>query len=603
MQENKIDTSQIIGFALMILLLVGYFFWTKPTEEQLEAERQKQELAEAQKAEDAKETAKEQEKTAAPLATDSLGNSISAKTFTLENDNVIVKLTNDGAQISEVELKNYKAYDKESGFDENPLYLFHDKSANFALKFNDAQGRLLDLSKRTFSAQQQGQSVVFTTQENGGTIQYIYTLNDSYDLSLEVKSTGFGKISNQKEIQTDFLMNAISQEKGKQWEQRMTDIHYSLNNYSDVDYTRNDFTASADETVDWVAFKQQFFTTVLEKENGLKNVKLNVTQKENDSLYSKEFLYQDSFSVNGELNEKYQWHFFPLEYDMLKGYGKDLETIIPFGWGIFGWINKFIILPVFKFMSSWGLAYGWVIALLTIFVKLVTSPIMYKQYKQSAMMRVLKPDIEVINEKFPGKDNAMKRQQETMNMYRTAGFNPLAGCFPMLLQMPIFYALFSFFPNIINLRGKSFLWADDLTAYDSIYHLPFNIPFYGDHVSLFAVLYVITMVVYFKISGNTMQTPQQEGMPDMSKLMYVMPVMFLFFLNSYASGLSWYYFVSNAINIGLVFFIKNVMIDEKKIHAKIQEKKKNPKKKKKSKWQERLDQAMKQAQEQQKNKK
>ena len=187
-----------------------------------------------------------------------------------------------------------------------------------------------------------------------------------------------------------------------------------------------------------------------------------------------------------------------------------------------------------------------------------------------------------------------------MKLYRTAGVNPLAGCLPALLQIPIFYALFNFFPNVIDLRAQGFLWADDLTAYDSIVELPFNIPFYGGHVSLFALLYVVTMVIYFKFSGNIMQTPKQEGMPDMRIMMYIMPIFFIFFLNSYASGLSWYYFVSNAINIGLVLLIKNVLIDDKKIHAKIQQNKKNPKKRKKSKWQERLDQAMKQAQEQQK---
>ena len=225
---------------------------------------------------------------------------------------------------------------------------------------------------------------------------------------------------------------------------------------------------------------------------------------------------------------------------------------------------------------------------------------MYKQYKQSAMMRVLKPDMDELSKKYPNKDDALKKQQEVMALYRTAGVNPLAGCLPALLQIPIFYALFSFFPNIIDLRGKSFLWAEDLTAFDSILDLPFDIPFYGAHISLFALLYVVTMVIYFRTSGSMMQAPTQEGMPDMRIIMYIMPIMFIFFLNSYASGLSWYYFVSNAINIGLIFVIKNWMINDDKIHAKIQANKAKPaKNKKKSAWSQRLEEAMKKAQEQQ----
>lgn len=598
MQENKFDKNQLIGFGLMILLVIGYWYFTAPTPEQIEAE--KKELA---KKEAEKKKAKETVENTADFQQEqnNVQSNLPTQTFTLENDKISIELTNKGAQLSKVELKEYKAYNHETNDDDLPLYLFNDKNANFSLKINDKEGRLIDLSKRTFSAQQKGNSVIFSTQENGGTIQYIYTLNGDYDLDFSVRSQGLGNISADKTGQIDFVMDAISQEKGLSWEKRVTDIHYSLNNHSETDYTRSDKTLDSDEKLDWVAFKQQFFTTVLEPKIPFDNAVMTVTDDGKDEKgHSKTFTFNSKMNINGELNENYTWHFFPLDFRMLEGYGKEFQEIIPFGWGIFGVINEWVILPTFLFMASWGLKYGWVIALLTIVVKLITSPIMYKQYKQSAMMKVLKPDIEEINEKYKGTDNQMKRQQETMKLYRTAGVNPLAGCLPALLQIPIFYALFNFFPNVIDLRAKGFLWAEDLTAYDSIMPLPFNIPFYGDHVSLFALMYVVTMVIYFKFSGNMMQTPKQEGMPDMRFMMYIMPVMFIFFLNSYASGLSWYYFVSNAINIGLVLLIKNVLIDDEKIHAKIQQNKKNPKKRKKSKWQQRLDDAMKQAQEQQK---
>ena len=598
MQERKFDMNQLIGFGLMVALFFGYYWFTKPTEEELKAEKAKQEQLAQQK--EAEIKAKQQAEKQDVAVVDSTANVVQNQTFTLENDKLLLEFTNQGAQLSTVQLKEYNAYDEVSENHEQPLYLIHNKNANFGLKFNDAQGRNVDLSKRVFSAQQNGNSITFSTQENGGIIEYSYLLSGDYDLNFTIKSHNYNQISTENKASINFEMDALSQEKGKDWEKRVTDIHFSIDDSED--YTTGDFETDADESMDWVAFKQQFFTAILEKENGLKDVKLNIEtpDEDTDSIHSKYFSFSSNIPVNGELNENYTWRFLPLEFNTLKAYDKNFEDIIPFGWGIFGWINEWIILPTFRFMSTWGLQYGWVIALLTIFIKLITSPIMYKQYKQSAMMRVLKPDMDELSKKYPNKDDAMKKQQEVMALYRTAGVNPLAGCLPALLQIPIFYALFSFFPNIIDLRGKSFLWAEDLTAFDSILDLPFDIPFYGAHISLFALLYVVTMVIYFRTSGSMMQTPTQEGMPDMRFIMYLMPIFFIFFLNSYASGLSWYYFVSNAINIGLVFVIKNWMIDDDKIHAKIQANKAKPqKKKKKSAWSARIEEAMKKAQEQQ----
>lgn len=596
MQEKKFDKNQLIGFVLMLAIFAGYWFLTKPTEEEIEKAKQEQ-LAKEQ--EEAKANSAVKNTDIAVVDSLSPNSNVAQQTFTLENDKMLLEFSNLGAQLSKVQLKEYQAYDKASSNHEKPLYLINNNNANFALKINDKQGRTLDLSKRAFQATQNGNSITFTTQENGGTIQYKYTLTGDYDLAFDIASKGLSNISTDNKAELSFDMKAISQEKGKSWEQRVTDIHYRVN--GDQDYTSSSFETEGDESMDWVGFKQQFFTSILENENGIKNAKINVETPENDSIYSKYFTFSAPLKINGEINQNFTWHFLPLEYNLTENYGKDFQEIIPFGFfKLFRWINVYLMLPVFKFMASWGIQLGWVIALMTIFVKLITSPIMYKQYRQSAMMRVLKPDMEKLSEKYPNKEDAMKKQQEVMGMYRTAGVNPLAGCLPALLQIPIFYSLFNFFPNVIDLRGKSFLWADDLTAFDSIFNFGFDIPFYGDHVSLFALLYVVTMVIYFRVSGNMMQQPTQEGMPDMRIIMYIMPVMFIFFLNSYASGLSWYYFVSNAINIGLVFVIKNWLIDDDKIHAKIQANKAKPqKKKKKSGWSKRLEDAMKQAQAQQ----
>jgi YidC/Oxa1 family membrane protein insertase len=299
-------------------------------------------------------------------------------------------------------------------------------------------------------------------------------------------------------------------------------------------------------------------------------------------------------------------YFGPTDYKTLKAYkGTDLNEVADLGWGIFGWINRLIFVPVFSFLSSFISNYGLVIILMTIVVRIIMSPAVYKSYLSSAKMKVLRPEMQAINDKLKGKENAMKRQQETMALQRKAGVSPLSGCIPALIQMPVFFALFRFFPSNIELRQKGFLWANDLSSYDTIAKLPFNIPFYGDHVSLFPILASVAIFFYMRMTQSqqmNMQQPTQEGMPDMGKMMkmmmYFSPVMMLFFFNNYASSLSLYYFVSNLLTIAIMLIIKNYIIDEDKIHEQIQENKAKPEKKK-SKFRARLDNAMKQAQEQQ----
>jgi YidC/Oxa1 family membrane protein insertase len=293
------------------------------------------------------------------------------------------------------------------------------------------------------------------------------------------------------------------------------------------------------------------------------------------------------------------WYFGPSDYKILKKYDKNLEKIIPLGWGIFGWINMFIFIPLFGFLSTTlGLSLGIAIIIFTILIKIAMSPITFKSFLSQAKMKVLRPEITELGEKF--KKDPMKKQQETMKLYNKAGVNPMAGCIPALIQIPFMYASFQFFPSAFELRQKSFLWADDLSSFDEVIKLPFHVPLYGDHISLFPVLASIAIFFYMKMTSGDQQmaAPQQEGMPDMAKMMkmmiYISPIMMLFFFNSYGAGLSLYNFISNLITIGIMIVIKRYFIDSDKIHAQIQENKlKEPKKQ--GKFQQKLQEVMEQA--------
>jgi YidC/Oxa1 family membrane protein insertase len=366
--------------------------------------------------------------------------------------------------------------------------------------------------------------------------------------------------------------------------------------------------------LDWVAYKQHFFATVLLSDTSFKNATITSTDlvlnKEIDTVFTKRFELKTPLELsNGELNYNMKWFYGPNDYNLLTTYeGTDLADSADLGWGIFGFLNRAVFYPVFNFLQGFLSNFGLIIILMTIVVRLIMSPLVYKSYLSSAKMKVIRPELTALNEKYPGKENAMKRQQETMAVQRKAGVSMMSGCIPALLQMPVFFALFKFFPTNISLRQEGFLWANDLSSYDMIYQLPFTIPFYGDHVSLFPILASVAIFFYMKMNQSqqaNMQAPTQEGMPDMSKMMkymiYFSPIMMLFFFNNYASSLSLYYFVSNLLTIAIMLVIKNYVIDEDKIHAQIEENKKKPEKKK-SKFRQKIDDAMKQAQEQQKKK-
>ncbi len=564
MEENKkFDLNSIIGFALIGLIMFVYFNWFMPkVEEQPIKEQTEQQIVEEKKNVSA----------STPAMTGGFTSSTAEQEISLENNELSLIFSSKGAKIKTAQVKQYQSYEKEKKDHRGTLFLITEDNADFNIKFVE-KGQIVNTRDLIFEVQQNGSQVTFSTQtQSGGKLKILYALKKNYLVDFDVQSEGLA-ITEKPNLQ--FNLKALAHEKGRTEELRRTEFYYALDNLGDIDYTQSD----ADEIkVDWIAYKGQFFSVILDNEKAFDTTKMVVTNVD-DSLYLKQFKMESTFAENA-LNANMQWYLGPNDRDVMKLHERDYEEIIPFGWFIFGILNKGFFIPMYKFLAGLGwFGAGIVVMIMTIIVKLVTAPIMYKQYKQGAIMRVLRPELDEINEKHKDSD-AMKKQQATMELYRKAGVNPMAGCIPALLQMPIFLALFNLFPNLINLRGEPFLWADDLSAYDSIVEIPFNIPMYGAHVSLFTLLYAATMFIYTRLSSSNMQQPTQPGMPDMRFIMYLMPFMLVIWINSYASALSWYYFVSNTISIILVLVIKRFFIDEDKIHAQLQEnKKKTPKKK------------------------
>jgi YidC/Oxa1 family membrane protein insertase len=442
--------------------------------------------------------------------------------------------------------------------------------------------------------------------------RYIVKPND-YMIGFDVRSQGLNKVLNtSKPLDLEFDTKSFRNEKSISYENRYAEIYFEHEG-DKINYVgQGKDKEETPEKVNYIAFKQHFFSAILLTNTPFATSKLHSTNLVNDetkdTIFTKQFKAEVPLNfTNGELDYKMNWYFGPSDYKTLKSYNKNLEKIIPLGWGIFGWINKFIFIPLFGFLSSY-IAYGVAIILFTILIKIAMSPITFKSFLSQAKMKVLRPEIAELGEKF--KKDPMKKQQETMKLYNKAGVNPMAGCIPALIQLPFMYASFQFFPSAFELRQKSFLWADDLSSFDEVIKLPFHIPLYGDHISLFPVLAAIAIFFYMKMTSGDQQmaAPQQEGMPDMAQMMkimiYVSPLMMLFFFNSYGAGLSLYNFISNLITIGIMIVIKKYFIDSDKIHAQIQENKlKAPKKP--SKFQQKLQEAMEQAEAQkaQRNKK
>ena len=607
MEEKKLDINSIIGFALIFGILMYMLWQNQPTPEQVaEQEKAKQEqLAAEEKAkvpEDVIQTTAadfSKEAVTDSVQLTSLKNKLGAFAYSstlpsasnnetiVENDLLELKFSNKGGFLSEVKLKNFVNYDS------IPVYLVKDNNAAFNINFGTTDSRILNTQDLYFepTITKNGENTIVSMKlkvSQDRFLEYRYEIKENeYMMDFTIRSQGLDQvISSSQAINLDWKIKTYRHAKSVAYENRYTELIYEYEGGKDNYLGQSELSESTENDVTYVAFKQHFFTSILLADSPFKTADLKsynlVKDEEIDTVFTKSFEVKLPIELaSGEINKTMNWYFGPTDYKILNAYDRNLDEVVPLGWGIFGWINRYVFIPTFGFLSGF-LPYGLAIIVMTILVRIVMSPVTYKSYVSQAKMKVLKPEIAEITEKY--KDNAMKKQQETMALYSKAGASPMAGCLPALLQLPVFYALFQFFPSAFDLRQKSFLWAEDLSSYDTIAKLPFHIPFYGDHVSLFPILASVAIFFYMQMTtGQQMASqPTQEGMPDMSKMMkymmYFSPLMMLFFFNNYASGLSLYYFVSNLITIGIMLVIKNFIIDEDKIHARIQENKKKPKK-------------------------
>ncbi len=632
MEEKKFDLNSLIGFVLLGAIMIWYFYNNQPTPEQIanqKAEQVQDSIDKVAAASRTNEAIQQSPEITTLQPSDSLVlaetqnrlgvfaysaslPSASDNETVLENELLRIKVSNKGGQITEVLLKDYLTYNK------LPLYIIKDKNASFNLSFATQDNRNLHTRDLYFepTLTSNGDNQVLSMKLKVAAdkwLEYRYELKpDDYMLDFAIKSQGMeNAINTSQDINLDWQMKSYRTEKSVKYENQYTDLRYLEKGEFEYMNAMSDEDEEEAQGLNWVAFKQQFFTSVLLAEDKFESARLiskNLVQNEDvDTVFTKQYAaYIPLEAKNGDLNYNMNMYYGPVDYKILSEYeGKQLDRIVSLGWGIFRWINKFVFVPIFSFLSGVIGNYGIAIILLTIVVRIFMSPVVYKSYLSSAKMKVLRPEMQEINEKLKGKENAMKRQQETMALQRKAGVNPLSGCIPALIQMPVFFALFRFFPANIDIRQNGFLWADDLSAYDEVLQLPFKIPFYGDHVSLFPILASVAIFFYMQMTQSqqmNMQQPAQEGMPDMQKMMKMMmwfsPIMMMFFFNSYASSLSLYYFVSNLLTIAIMLVIKHFIIDEDKIHSQIQENKKRPEKKK-SAFRQKLDDAMKQAQQQQ----
>ncbi|MEZ7527918.1 membrane protein insertase YidC [Cloacibacterium normanense] len=587
-KNNGLDKNQLISFVIFSAILMAFMFYFQ------------------NKQSDEKQVADAKAKTEQKVASKTIANNINAtvnavaiKNVTVRNKELTLEFASLGGQLSSVEINQYKAYNAKTDKHDLPLYLIEKNNSSYGFQFKDKTGKTFNTKDLVFVPNVKDNTVTMTAQVSGATIQYVYQLLDNYTLDFNVKTQGLSSIVTDEKADFHWNYTVRGMEKGRSQEQTHSEFNYAFDNYGSTDYDTNGF-EEPEETVNWLAVKQQFFTSIIESSNGFTHAK-GTQETIEKGQFLKKFNFDGQVKLAGnELNQNFKWYFLPLDLPLLKTFeGKEFDSILPLGWSFIGTLNRIFFVPVYNWLSDWGIAAGWVIFLMTIATKLILSPVMFKQHKLSAMMKVVKPEIEEVTEKFKGQENAMKRQQATMEIYRKAGINQMAGCLPALVQIPIFYALFRFFPNMIDLRGKGFWFANDLTAYDDLIKLPFHIPLIGEHISIFAVACTIVVLIYTIMTSGQMQQPQQEGMPDMRIIMYIFPITFFFFLNTSSSGLSWYYFVSNALNILIILAIKYWILDEKKIHAQIQQNKsKAPKPE--GKFQKRMREMMEKAQEQQK---
>ena len=561
MEESRIDPYQIVGFLLLIACAFYVFNMSPQPVENINENNSENQI-------ESSSTVTTELNDNSLVLNDNDTQIIQEEVFTLQNEDIILKISNKGGGIIESTLKKYNDQD------ENPLKIYDNNQSLYITSSQKSFDTSALMFQHSLTNNESGTELRLVHMlDDISSVEFVYFLpNKGYLFDFNISSNNL----NVNDAKLNWNLKSFRNSRSPTYENRYTYLNYK--NDDDIE----DLSAYSDDSetgnAKWISYSQHFFNSFVIFNDVKKNIKfnsVNIDSDDDDIKYLKLFetqvpLINDS---RNQINESLKLYIGPNDYYVLNESYEGISDSIWFGWGIFGWINENIFFPLYYYLSSFFSA-GIAIIIMVILTRLVMSPVQYKMYLGQAKMRILKPEISAVSEKY--KDDPMKRNQETMKIYNQAGANPLAGCLPALIQLPVFYALFCFFPVAFALRGESFLWADDLSSYDVIAELPFYIPFYGDHVSLFPITAAVAMFFYTKMSGSQQMQPSQPGMPNMKFIMYVIPFTLLIFFNNFASGLSLYYTISNILTIIIMLTIKNFILDEKKILATIEEKKKQP---------------------------
>jgi YidC/Oxa1 family membrane protein insertase len=610
---KQYDKNSLIGFVLMAIILIVFntFFFPEVSQEQeptttpnnvivAETQLTETEISPITPILNSTNISKELKATYGVFASAAKGTD---EFQVIENDKLKITIANKGGRIVSVIIKKGPGKDgkKYKTHDSHQLDIFDADSSHFNLQFTT--GKNINTADLYFVAEQDDNTLSMKLKaDNNHYVEYLYTLSDDYLIDFDINLVGMDDLipTGVNYMNLEWQMKTPQTEKSKTNQDMYTGIQYQYSADNEVDYLS--FTSTDEDKINarlnWVAFKQQFFSAIFIAKDGFEKPTNLTSIKSEGSKFIKDLAAQFELPYTHKIDERlsFQFYFGPNHYKTLEAYNSGFEELVPLGWGIFGWVNQYIIINLFDFLSKYFSSYGIIILLLTLIIKIGLSPFTYKAFLSQAKMKVLKPEIDKITEKNKGKDQ-MKTQQETMALYRKAGVNPMGGCLPMLFQFPILIAMFRFFPASIELRQESFLWADDLSAYDSIYNLGFNIPFYGDHISLFTLLMTVSTLLYTRMNSS-MATGQ---MAQMKWMMYLMPIMFLGFFNNYAAGLTYYYFLANMFTMTQQYFMTS-FINEDIILAQLEANKKKPAKPK-SKFQKKLEEMQKQQEQKMKKRK
>ena len=601
------DKNTITGFVLIGILVFAFSWLNQPSPEQMEAQKRLQdslrqiEAVQQQQGQNslaAEMTAQEASSPSDSARTAQLENLFGVfasavegdnKNIMLENDKLALQFSTKGGMLTEARLKDYQTYDS------LPVILFDAKDDKYGFSLISASNRVVNTADLYFQpvAKTDSTVVMRLNAGNNSYLDFVYTITPgSYLVKFDIRQSNMSSVLSPSAnmISMFWEQKLRSQEKGRVFEERYSNLYYKFV-ADDVEYlsASKDQKETVTNSVKWIGYKNQFFTSALISQKGFNGGTFDSKVIKNDTKYLKSFRTETDIDFNLSETTPASFDFFlgPNSYPLLRNVDSQfeedlqLDKLVPLGASVFRWVNVYLVIPVFTFLGKYISNYGIIILLLTIIIKLILSPFTYKSYMSQAKMRVLRPEIQEINDKYPGKEKAMERQQATMKLYGQAGINPMGGCIPMLLQMPILFAMFQFFPSSIELRGESFLWAKDLSTYDSIYswttYIPLITPYFGNHISLFCLLMTATNIIYTKLNMSS-NPGGQEQMPGMKAMMYMMPLMFLVFFNNYASGLSYYYFISTLITIGQTYAFR-MFINEDKLLAQMKANAKKPKKK------------------------